>query len=348
MTSNNFNDDDKLKDMFEAASADSDTLADKEPPKDDSKKKAILTAVGVMVGFGVLLGAGALMLRPQEFEDKTEAPTWVDTQVEKVEKSEEYNMWDFEYPVEVPEWTKEPYRYNNFADNEEELAKLTEYAESYNSLFAGLAWLPSGIQGDWEGAGEPYTSNIEEEYINDDIPNPQFSYALREDYIFAYTTYIQRLINPVFGDWAFSQESYSAKDAKSDTQFEVLNDMFSTEWWETNIANAPDYSNLPIVADWAGDSFGGMALLDDKEGRIGEIFGVINETEDNYISVDVLGQDERGSDILKIDTPIKYVGVDKDKNTLEKNGTLSITIASNENYISENRVVIINTSLTIK
>ena len=340
MTSNNFNDDDKLKDMFEAASADSDKLADKEPSKDDSKKKAILTAVGVMVGFGVLLGAGALMLRPQEFEDKTEAPTWVDTQVEKVEKSEEYNMWDFEYPVEVPEWTKQPFT-RDMAEDEEMIDVFNEFSESFAAYNASISWMPSGVEDEFTPT---YTSNIEEQYMDDNTLNPYFSYTLREDYVFAYSTYINRLINPVFGNWVFAQMHYPSAPMIDNTEFEKLSDMFSRGWWDENVVPAQNYSALPVLADWEGDNFGGLEFTEDDSIH-GTFFGVVNETEDNRVIVESLGIDERGSEILKIDTPILYAAFDIDGELIKKEGVLSLTLASNDEPIEANRVVIINVEL---
>lgn len=341
----NLNDDNKLNEMLEAASESSDNVSDNDQSK-KSKKKAIWTTVGVMTAFGAVLVTGALMLRPQEFEDRTETPTWVSEQAEQEEQAQTISMWDFEYPVNVPEWTKQPFSIENVINNEDVLAEVHEFAESISAVESSTAWMPSGVEGNWEGAAPAYTNNIDEQFINDNIPNPDYSYTLREDYLSAYSVYIQRLINPTFGEWIFAQRYIPASPMKDNNTYRVLSDMFSDEWWNNNIETDTDYSSLPLLADWDGDNFGGLEFAQENS-RYGTFFGVVNETEDEYVTVESLGQDDRESEILKIDTPVKFVAFGTE-GLIEKHGTISMTLASNDEPVAPNRVVITNAELILQ
>lgn len=339
---NKTNDDNNLNEMLKAASENADNFSENKS-KNKSKKKAIWITLGSMTAFGVLLFAGALMLRPQEFEDKTESPTWVSEQKDREEQAEKISMWNFEYPVDVPEWTKQPFSLESIVEDEKTLAKAHEFAESIQAIQSSLSWMPSGeLLNDEEG----YTNDIAEEFIGDNIPNPDYSYTLREDYLTAYSTYIQRLINPTFGDWIFAQRYIPAQPMKDNNTYRVLSDMFSDEWWDNNIEENYDYSALPLLADWEGDNFGGLEFAQENS-RYGTFFGVVNETEDDYVTIESLGVDERESEILKIDTPVKFVAFGT-QGPIEKHGTVSITLASNNEPISQNRVVITHSELILK
>ena len=349
MTNKNkeFKEDANLEKMLETAS-----MKTKEEEKSDkdhkgSSKKAVLITSGVMLAFGALLAVGALSLRPQEFEDKTKDPTWIAENEEKETAVNENSQWDFEYPVEVPKWSKQPFADGASLNNEETLAEVNKFAEDIQSFQASVSWMPSGVQGTWDGAGTAYTNKIEDKFINDNVINPEYAYALKEDYVEAYSTYVQRLINPTFGEWIFAQKYSPAESVKNKAEYQVLNDMFSDEWWAANVKENEDYSAIPVLADWNGDNFGGLEFAEPVPSRYGTFFGVVNETEENYVTVETLGKDERDSEILKIDTPVKYVAFGVDDELIEKFGTLSMTLASNSEPISPNRVVIVESKLTL-
>lgn len=320
-------------------------LADKK----DTYKKAVTIVMGIMVAFGVLLYVGSIGLRPQEFKDETNIPSWVKTQTEKEKFESENSEWKFEYPVKVPNWSKQPYKLGSVLNNQGQLYdELINFAEQFPDIKGYTAMMPSGIQGNWEGAPPIYTNNTYEETLEDGTPNPYYSYTLREDYLIAYSTYLQRLLNPTFGEWVFAQRYVPNKPMKNNQTFEILRDMFSENWWNNNIKKDTDYSALPVLADWEGNDFGGLEFAEREPGRYGTFFGVVNDSEGRLVVAESLGKDSRNAEILKINTPVKYVAFGANKDLIEIPGNLIMTLASNNKASEHNRVVIIDVVLIFK
>lgn len=346
----NLNEDKYLEQLFEAATEKVDDKAHntKEDNK-DNHKKVITIIAGIMVIFGVLLYAGSIGLKPQEFEDKTNTPEWVESQIEKERIMVENSEWKFEYPVKVPNWSKQPYKLGSVLNNQGQLYdELINFAEQFPDIKGYTAMMPSGIQGNWEGAPPIYTNNTYEETLEDGTPNPYYSYTLREDYLIAYSTYLQRLINPTFGEWIFAQRYVPNKPLKDNQTFEILKDMFSENWWNSNIKKDVDYSALPILVDWEGNDFGELKFAEREPGRYGTFFGVVNDSEGRFVVAESLGKDSRNAEILKINTPVKYVAFGANKDLIEIPGNLIMTLASNNKASEHNRVVIIDVVLIFK
>jgi len=344
MMTNKENENKSLEEMMKLASEKVNESLPKKPKK--SKKFAFVT-VGAIVSLGVLLYIGSNFVSPQEFEDNTKNPEWVDSQIEKNEIAEENSEWNFDYPVDVPKWSKQEFSITNVIENEETYNELIEFSKSFPEVNSATAWMPSKEAGDWEGAPPVFTNNVWEEYLEDGTKNNRYSYTLKEDYLIAYASYTQQLINPTFGKWIFSQRYTPAKPMKDNSDLNVLQDIFSDEWWENNISEN-DYSSLPILADWNGDNFGGLEFAESIPGRYGTFFGIINENEEEekFVTAEVLGADENDSPILKIVSPIKYVAFGIDDELIEKEGNLELTLKSNNEIIERfNRVVVSDAKL---
>lgn len=351
MNKNNHDENNNLEEMLEVATQEVEETSNKnQEDNKHSSKKVILITLGAMLTFGIVLYIGAIGLRSQEFENKTNNPDWVETQVKEEKEQAEVDMWQFEYPVKVPDWSKQPYDEDKILNDEKVYNELIEFAEQFPDIIAHTAWMPSSVQGDWESAPPAYTNNNSEKYLEDGTVNPYYSYVLKEDYLIAYSTYLQRLLNPTFGEWVFAQRFEPNKPLKDNDTFEILNDMFSTEWWDNNIKTNSDYSSLPIMVDWDGDNFGGLKFAERIPGRYGTFFGVtdVNEKENKIVIVENKGQDSRGADILKINTPVKYVAFGTNDELIEIHGNLIITLSSNENTSSVNRIVITDAELTLE
>lgn len=347
----NNNNDEHLKKMLETATQKVDeTINESQKESKGPSRKVVSIAIGAMLVFGILLYIGSIGLRPQEFEDKTDNPDWVESQVEKEKAQEEVSMWQFEYPVKLPDWSKQPYNVKKIIEDEKVYDELIKFANQFPDIMAYTAWMPSSTQGDWEGAPPAFTNNVYEQYLENGEVNPHYSYVLKEDYLIAYSTYVQRLLNPTFGDWIFAQRYEPVKPLKDNSTFEVLKDMFSNEWWNANIHTNQDYSALPIMVDWEGDNFGGLEFAERVPSRYGTFFGVVDvdEESEKIVIVDSLGQDDRGAEILKINTPVKYVAFGVNDNLIELQGNLVITLGSNPNSSSINRIIITNAELVLK
>lgn len=289
----------------------------------------------------------------QEFVDKTETPIVnIDNNSNNNDKVSDGispdEVWSFERPVETPKWTTKPFNVELFK-NEETMKEIYRYAYEIQGFDLSVNWMPSGVKGDWEGASEPFTNNTWEQTVTnengDEIPNSRYKYALKEDYYKAYSTYIQRLINPSFGNWVFVQNN---NNPIANNAFNELKDMFSNDWWNSNIKDNEDYSKLPVLADWNEDNFVGLEFAEYVSGRYGTFYGEIYETEETRVKHEFMGVDERNIDIIKVITPIRYVAFGE-KNEIEKFGTIELTLASNESISAlNNRIIITDVKLTLK
>lgn len=341
------NNDKHLERLLKSATGNIDDSVDDRIEKESkmTPKRAIYTTLGVMGVFAVILVIGSIMLKPQEFEDVTKNPEWVDDQTVALVEKEENSKWDFEYPDEVPKWSKKEYSVDSVIKNKDTYNEIIEHADNIQDLNSSTSWMPSAIQ---SGSSPVYTNNTWESELSDGVANPRFSYTLQEDYKLAYVTYLERLINPTFGGWIFSQRATPAKPYKDDEAYEVLKDMFSAEWWDNNIKSGEDYTSLPILADWNGDNFGGLEFAERVPGRYGTFFGKVNEGEGKYVTVETLGPDSNGAEILNISTPIVYSAFGVDDEIINKFGTINMKLASNDNISQlNNRVVIIDIDLIL-
>ena len=330
------------EDLFKAATED---IASEEVivEKKDTPilSKAILAVLAVViVGIIFLLGR-TLLSRNQEFVDKTKDPEWV----EKVDEGiASQGQWDFEYPAEVPKWTKQPFNRGEFLDSEKNVEDMFEWVNEISSIRFATSWMPSGDNYGNEDA-LVYTNDLSLEYESNGDYNNYFSYVLKEDYLKAYALGAQRLINPVFGEWVFSQMHVDGIPQIDNNNFEVLEDMFSNDWWSTNIKSGTDYSSLPILADWNGDRFSGQEF---SEQRTGVYYGVIINKEDNQPVVEEVGKGHQGHSILKITSPVEFAAFGKE-GKLVKKGTLVITLAPNTyEYDIINRVVVQSAELIME
>lgn len=343
---NKLNEEEKLKQMMDEATKNAQEAPVEQYDGKADRKKAFLVTGAAFVVLGGLLFAGSQVFKSQDFEDKTKTPDWVAEESENISVTDEdIGEWDFEYPAKVPGWTKQPYSVELLAD-QEFLEQAFEFTEDFKDFQIYIAGMPSSVAGDWEDAPKAYTNDASLEYLEDGTLNPQYSYTLQEDYLQAYSVSLQRLINPIFGNWYLAQGG-NGTPMKTNAYFNGLVDMFSNEWWESNIEYDVDYSAIPVMADWEGDNFGGLELAEVVPGRYGVFYGVVDE--ERQVTADSLGVDERGAEIIKINTPIIYSAFGKNDEIIELKGMLNLTLESNEDIFNMyNRVVISHAELIME
>lgn len=351
MSDNNFNENNDLDELMKVASEEVEHKD--EQVTSFSKLMYITIAITTLTMIGLIFGFVVSIMNTQELEDDTtkpiKQPNLISEQMIPEQEIDLLSEWQFEYPIDVPKWSKQPFDVENILGDEKIYEELIKYAEEFQDIKASTAWMPSGIQGDWEGAPPVFTNKVWEQTLEDGSNNPRYSYTLREDYLIAYTIYIQKLINPVFGEWVFYQRSIPSKPYKDNEKYEIFKKMFSEAWWNTYIKTGEDYTSLPILADWDGDNFGGLEFAEPEPGTYGTFYGVIHETEEDFVTAETIGPDNQGSEMIKISTPIKYVAFDKHKKSIEKYGTIKLILGSNDD-VSEanNRVIIMDAELILK
>lgn len=319
---------------------------------EQNKKRTKKIIISTSVGLGLFMSAliiGPLLLKNQEdFEDKTETPGWVLKEDEK--KTEENNKkeWDFNYPIEVHEWSKQPYdRAAFWTDNNTK--KIMKQGESIKGLNESLLSIPSGQD---HGYDDPngqlvgaYTNDPMKEHKEDGSKNKMFSYAVKEDYVKSFVVNVERILNPVFGEWVFAQRA--DRNLKAEQTYEVLQDVFTNEWWSANIKEDQDYSKLPLVVDWNGDDWGGLSFAERVNGRYGTFYGEIVATDENPVTGSIKGYDEKGAHIVELKVPVQYKAFGEDDYLIKK-GTLTIELSSNVRDIdSRSRVILSNASLVL-
>ena len=324
--------------------------------------------VGVTL-FAILVGVGvALIPKANEFIDKSAKPSWV---IEELEKPQGVvDIYKIKYPVDVPEWTKQPASKFTPHTVKADYESIREWTSSLANVQNELNWLPSSQYSDGlaegdvettteEATGEIFeisvdvsiTNDLEKQFVgegNETYENPNFYYTLREDYEITYAVGVQQLINPIFGAWSSAQHS-GDYDIKSSSTFNILKRVMSDKWWESNIKENEDYSRLPILADWNRDDFGGLALItgDDKVGT-GHFFGQVINTDESNPTFTEVGTGHFGRPIFETSTPVKFVTFLEGGATKELTGVLKLTLSPNEyEFNSENRVVISESSLIL-
>lgn len=357
------NENNPIDEMMTTATEDADML---EPKQNQNKnyKKIIITTLLIITILGIAIYLYTINIdKPQEdIKDLTKQPEWVNNDKDKNEQEiiEQKDAWDFEYPVEVPIWSKQPYNVEDILLDENIYSELITFANQFRNVEMNTTWMPSNIDNDnidiqGENKDKPavYTKDISQQLLENGVSNPHFKYALKEDYLSAYSVNIQRLLNPVFGNWIFAQRYTPNQPLKNDQTFETLIDMFSQKWWTDNITPYEDYSAIPVISDWNGDDFawlnqGTLKFAERQPGRYGTFFGVINETNEEIVMVKNLGRDDQDCPILEINTPVKYVAFGIDDKPIEIYGNLVLTLSSNENYIDiYNRIIIQDAKLIL-
>lgn len=337
-----------LEDLMRTATEDTkDEIVNEPKKKKGSSKVIISTIVGLFVFIGAL-GAGAFMMNNNgDFEDKTQKPDWVGKEKEEEEEPEKVVNKN-KYPIELYSWATEAYTEDFWEQEGIEELVYESLRNNASSFSRGVAWMPTGkeSQYDTDELAPPSTNDVEQRYIiedGDEVENPEFSYALQEDYEKAFMIYSEMFLNPVFGDWMGHVSGDSPK--ASTIEYSQFRELFTHEWWEDNIENK-DISSLPIMAEW-DDSEWNYNFNKDEDYKL--FFGRIIESDDSTIEIEEVGHDDENQPILKTITPVEYFAFDKDNKVFSIKGELEMTLQSNvDDFGSLNRVILNDVSLNIK
>lgn len=347
---------DDLEAMMEQASkgVDDNFKEDNEDDGKSTKRVIVITSIGLALFIIILIIGAVLLQRPQDFEDKTAEPDWVS-------KEDDFEDDDYfieeEHPVEVYEWAKQPYDEDTFWEEgiEDEILEVSK--DDYRNFYFAISWMPSGLENEFND-GEldgPYTNDVEQRYL-DDVDgeeleeNPEFSYALVEDYEKAIVVHTERLLNPTFGGWASAQISMGdGREIKDERYYNNLRNIFSEDWWEANIKEHEDYTKLPVMAEWNIGEWDKYNLAERETFEQGVFYGQLNETEGNIIETEIVGLDEEDQPIVDVSIPVKYAALDENGESLEVLGNLKLTFESNQNSIDvRERVVISDAELMLE
>lgn len=180
-------------------------------------------------------------------------------------------------------------------------------------------------------ASDPdFTDDPAKAYNDDGTLNTHYSYLSAEYVDETIRDDIERLVNPVYGEWTKTQDSGADGD-----DWRSLEDMMS-ENMKNNIDNSNGnvQSVLPLYADWNSDARGG-----EWNNKIfgKPAVGIVNMYDCKYYIQSVQG------DYIECTVPVKYTITNVDMTTVDVSKTMTITYSvnySNYNKDSNRRILI--------
>lgn len=227
---------------------------------------------------------------------------------------------DSDYPVTLDDWQKSAY--NPEAESVLDEKVLDKY--KYSALWNQAAVLPP------ESAG--FTSDVSKQYESGGkIPNPSFSYWTQERFVSETGIMLERIINPVFGDWIGAEFSPSLLFTGG------LNDMFTSDWVQKS---GSTITNYPLFVDWSNKNYG----LSFKSSAIRWV-GTINSIDTIWNYNSEISQYE-----VNLTAGITYTATLSDGSTATRVGTLILTLVANPNNSmnsSDHHVLISQCALTV-
>lgn len=176
-----------------------------------------------------------------------------------------------------------------------------------------LSSLPSSSNG--------FTDDVSKATNSDGTPNNKYSYLTAENTEYAYSQYINRLLNPVFGDW-YTLQYKEGKDNLSVIPQNTLGDMFTQSWWDKNVGQSST-PKFPIYADWNGNDYNNTQFAENSMAS-GRWYGKVT-SEDVKVSAE---SDGSGNDYIVNDN-VTFYALDKDEKVMTKTGTLYLKLVPN-------------------
>ena len=178
-----------------------------------------------------------------------------------------------------------------------------------------------------------YTDDVSQQKDKDGNENPLFSFWTREGFSSEVGVLLNRLLNPVFGDWQGASEGGANGDAK-----EKLSDLFTSEWLDTH---GP--SDLPIVTS-ANAPIKGVDYLPSGGTRWVGTVDPESESWNFQYNRDLKGYE------VDYSATVTYSAWTTDKKVSSFKGKLSLHMipnSSGQNSNSGNRIVIDEASLSL-
>lgn len=235
---------------------------------------------------------------------------------------------DNPYPVEYDEWRLE---HHSFVERETIINAMKNSSDALGSIAYNT--LPTEESG--------YTSNLDEMITPEGGFNPMFSYWTAEQFNYEVGSYIERLINPIFGGWGAYQ--YSEHTSTVDFDVNLISDMFTEEFLTKN-ENKPFKEWVPLFIDWEANDYGlkGQLLDDSGQRWYGEVI--------NSDSTFTFNEETSQYDVKTI-LNIRYTAWNLNQTKISKDATLTLDLVSNNvsdiDNENVNRVLIDNAILEV-
>lgn len=223
------------------------------------------------------------------------------------------------YPVKLEQWQIESWNEYIMNDDKaaglEELKALHQTVADYNSSIPGFSQL-QGLPARSNG----FTDDIDKVRLEDGTLNPQYSYWTLEGFNDSVFFNLQRMVNPVFGNWVWAQ----MPEFDLETSRDLFKKVYDPEWFFNNSGEKPQAEWNPIFADWNNDDYGMTGSFLEPDGP--RWMGVVESVE-----VVLNFDNEKQEYSADVTANVKYSSWGKTQDTvLEKNGTIAFKVVSGD------------------
>lgn len=292
-----------LEEMFDNLSTEETKITDTKESK--IKKRKVSIVLGTLTSVLLLGVGGAYYISQQETVEVERATNTVivEDTGNKINNSTNNNQ-----VIPLPDWAKKSYY--SLIDNE----KKEMIASLDNKLFGNLIQsIPSKADG--------YTSNPEEILDEEGFPNLYYTTILQEDIKEYAILYLNRIVNPIFGDWVNYQ--YGKEYNSEEIDPVIYSDMFTPDYIEKN------KKNLPFLTDKNKNNFGyEWDEIKEKQARVIGVVDDIYEISSN-------------DDFTEINLKATIATFANTKNSqIRKNYEVSMKLVKNEDTTQNNKILI--------
>ena len=323
---NNLQNDLDLEQVFNSKSTDAADKKKLMKKQKDRKPLPYFIAIGAVV---LLLGGGAFTYgywsdafshnSSQTKKDKdTNNTTTKAKDVPKDEPTKDDFYQDDKSPVELEAWQKAPYE-DQVESNKDKLREEVITWVDGTTLGNVTNILPSEKDG--------YTSDVSKATDENGVPNLKYAYQTKENLEYNLGTALNKILNPVFGAWA-SMPIGSPESVKGAFPGYSFIPMFTSEWTAANVKK-DDFSKMPVFADWAGDSYGGLSF-NEKDHSIGTWYGTLK----SITSYSEPMEDNSGVKIVT-DSKVEFTATLADGKKVTKTGQLHLVLVPNHDNLED-------------
>lgn len=239
-------------------------------------------------------------------------------------------------PVKLKDWQKVPYNEQQTKSGKPTKQLQNAMNQWINKNPQASNTLNSGFVSESNG----FTDNTKNHVLKNGKDNPNYSFLTQENVKYVYASYINRLINPQFGNWSLAQ--FAENDPKSLLSFNEMSDMFTPNWWFHNIKDGKDYSNIPVFADWNKDNYGHLKFVHNAQARW---YGTLT-----YQKISPASNKNGSFKNIVIKNGVKYKAFLANGSTVTRKGTLNLTLVENNTNLTnpQNRLLISSAKLSMK
>lgn len=316
--------DNRLKDMLDKASnVNNNKRLIKNTHKLSRKQKLWMSGGSVAA---VIAAAGMIFFMPS-ITNHNHFTNMTGQNAQSVQDADIGVLGEVKAPVKLEHWQQTPYEESPKADRKPIMSWANRNPQLYNSLTGEF------------NANPKLTSDINKVKQKGKAMNANYSSLTADNVKYTYTTFVNRLINPIFGNWYPAQ--FADNKPKTSDDLLRLQDMFTKDWWNKHITKS-DYSALPVYADWTQSNFNHTKF----KKSLARWYGKLDKQHISPVT-DKQGRFKK----LKVNDTIKYSAYDNHGNVMTKTGVLSLELVENKGphvNPSASPLLINNASLSIK